>query len=193
MVFSRRDGHDVLALGVVPGRKLLLQASVLGSQGEGVAGLRISFRVASRVLPATPCGAGCYRASTAVSAAPKVVEVDVARSKPTAWRVTMPRPWPPRDASELVARATQTFRGLRTLAVRDWLASGPGRPLFSRWTLVAPDRLTYQIENGSKAVIIGNHRWDKLPGAAWVWVAESSSRSAPMPVPLRVSSSAVQR
>jgi len=169
VVFSRPDGSDVLALAVVPGRPLRLQASVLGGQGEGVSGLNVSFRVGSEALDAESCGAGCYRASAASTTAPKLVEVKVARDeKTTTWRVPMPRPWPPRDASAIVERATRTFRALRTVAVRDWLASGPGRPLFTRWTLVAPNRLTYEIENGAAAVIIGNRRWDKLsPDAKW--------------------------
>src|SRR4030095_16592624 len=33
VTFSRADGSDVLALGVVPGRELKLRASVLGGQG----------------------------------------------------------------------------------------------------------------------------------------------------------------
>jgi len=168
VVFSRPDGSDVLALAVVPGRDLGLQASVVDGQGKGVDGLNVSFRVGSQAADGEQCGAGCYRATVSSPAAPRLVEVRVARDeKTTTWRVPMPRQWPPRDASALIERATRTFRGLRTVAVRDWLASGPGHALFSRWTLAAPDRLTYRIENGPAAVIIGNHRWDKVPGGKW--------------------------
>jgi len=31
----------------------------------------------------------------------------------------------------------------------------------------APDRLTYDIDRGYSAVIIGKHRWDKAPGGTW--------------------------
>ena len=58
VVFSRPDGNDVLALGVVPGKRLLLQASVLGGQGEGVEGLDVSFGVGGKTLKGDPCGAG---------------------------------------------------------------------------------------------------------------------------------------
>jgi hypothetical protein len=169
VVFSRPDGHDVLALAVVPGRTLTLQASVLGGQGKGVSGLTVSFRVGSSgAVNAESCGAGCYRASAASATAPKLVEVKVVRGEQTTtWRVPMPRQWPPHDASAIVQRATRTFRQLRTVSVRSWLASGPERPLFTHWTLVAPNRLTYEIQNGSAAVIIGNHRWDKQPGGKW--------------------------
>jgi len=168
VTFSRPDGHDVLALAVVPGKKLKLQASVLGGQGEGVDGLDVSFRVDARKAAGVPCGPGCYGASVGSRARPKVVEVDVRRDGGTTrWRMPMPRVWPPPDASPIVARAAREFRSLHSVAVRDWLASGPGQSLFTRWTLVAPNRLAYQVKNGSSAVIIGNRRWDKLPGGKW--------------------------
>jgi hypothetical protein len=168
VVFSRPYGSDVLALAVVPGRELGLQASVLGQQGEGVDGLNVSFRVGSQTADGQSCGAGCYRADVASAGSPKLVEVAVERDRgKTTWRVPMPRQWPPPDASAIIQRATRTFRALRSVAVRDWLASGPGRPLFTRWMLVAPDRLTYQVEHGSAAVIIGDRRWDKIPGGKW--------------------------
>ena len=86
-----------------------------------------------------------------------------------AWRVPLPKPWPPRDASAIVARATKTFRGLKTLTTDDALSSGLGRTLHTRWVTAAPNRLTYQVKGGPSAVIIGNSRWDKLaPGEQWV-------------------------
>ena len=176
----------MLALAVVPGKDLGLQASVIGGQGEGVSGLDVSFRVDERTAAAEPCGAGCYRASVASPGAPKLVEVKVARDgKTTNWRVPMPRQWPPRDASALVKRATKTYRALRSVAIDDSLASAPGRAVSTRWTLVAPDRLSYQIKNGAAAVIIGDRRWDKLPGGKW-----TTSEQTPIhqPTPFWVSS-----
>jgi hypothetical protein len=168
VVFSRADGSDVLALAVVPGRMLGLQASVVGGQGEGVDGLGISFRVGAHMAAAQSCGAGCYRASVARGRSPATVEVNVRRSgRTTHWAVPLPRPWPPPDASALVASATRTFNNLRTLIVHDRLASDPQHAVVTRWTLVAPNRLAYQIENGPAAVIIGNTRWDKLVGQGW--------------------------
>jgi hypothetical protein len=168
VVFSRQDGSDVLALAVVPGRRLVLQASVVGGQGEGVGGLKVAFRVGSDVAVGQPCGAGCYRGSTSPTGAPTAVVVKVNRpGGTTAWTVRMPRPWPPPDASRLVARATRTYRSLRTFVIHDRLASSPKYAARTVWTIVAPDRLTYQVANGPAAVIIGNRRWDRLPGARW--------------------------
>ncbi len=167
VVFSRQDGSDVLALAVVPGRTLGLQASVVGQSG-GVGGLQVSFRVGTRVTEAESCGAGCYRATTSTGGAPTTVVVNVRRvNRTTRWAVRMPRPWPPRDASALVARAARAFGKLRTLVTRDRLASDAQHALLTHWKLVAPDRLSYQIVNGAAGVIIGKRRWDKLPGEEW--------------------------
>ena len=168
VVFSRQDSSDVLALAVVPGRRLSLQASVVGGQGEGVEGLNVSFRVGSDVVAGQSCGAGCYRASTSPTGAPADVVVKVTRpGGTTTWTVRMPRPWPPPDASALVERATRAYRSLRTFVIHDRLASGPKYAVRTVWTIVAPDRLRYQIANGPAAVIIGNRRWDRLPGTGW--------------------------
>jgi hypothetical protein len=186
VVLSRQDGSDVLALAVVPGRRLLLQASVVGGQGEGVDGLNVSFRVGSSVSEAQACGAGCYSATTLPIEAPRVVVVKVARpSSTTTWKVQMPRPWPPRDASTLVARTARAFRSLRTFVIQDHLESDPAHAINTRWTIVAPDRLTYQIANGSAAVIIGARRWDRPRGGDW---QESEQTPIHQPTPIWTSS-----
>jgi len=187
VVFSRPDVNDVLALAVVPGKNLRLQASVLGGQGVGVSDLDVSFRVGERAAKGEPCGAGCYAASVPSAGAPKSVDVKVVHDngKITNWHVAMPRQWPPRDASAIVKRATKTYRALRSLAVADWLASTEGKPLFTRWTILAPDRLTYRIQNGASAVIIGDRRWDKVPGGKW---EESKQTPVHQPTPFWVSS-----
>ena len=176
VVFSRQDGSDVLALAVVPGRTLGLQASVVG-QGGGVNGLRVSFRVGTRVTEAETCGAGCYRATSSPGDAPTTVVVNVRRAdRTTSWVVRMPRPWPPRDASALVARAARTFGTLRTLVTRDHLASDAQHALLTHWKLVAPDRLSYQVVGGPAGIIIGKRRWDKLPGEEWKEAAQAPIR-----------------
>src|SRR5580765_1099674 len=68
-VYARQRGAEALALAVVPtGRQLLLQASVVGQQGQGVSGLSVRFTVAGSTWAAAACGAGCYRATIRVSA-----------------------------------------------------------------------------------------------------------------------------
>ena len=174
VVFSRPAGNDVVALGVVPGKRLLLQASVLGGQGQGLEGLGVSFGVGGKTLRGDPCGPGCYRAKAPSSKVPEAIDVRVAGKSPVTWHVALPKPWPPRDASAIVAHATKTFRALKTLTTDDSLSSGLGRTLHTHWTLAAPNRLTYQVRGGPSAVIIGNTRWDKVaPGEPWVKSAQS--------------------
>jgi hypothetical protein len=70
-------------------------------------------------------------------------------------------------------RTTKSYRALRSFVIDDSLASKEGPALLTRWTIVAPDRLTYQIKNGAAAVIIGKRRWDKVPGGKWTTSAQT--------------------
>ena len=184
VVFAREAGRDALALGIVPGSPLLLQASVVDQQGNGVSGLRVAFSVLHGgdifvKARATPCGPGCYRAHVGV-AHPQQVEVDVrGAGTRTVWHLALPRTWPPPDASALMARAGRVWRGLRTLAIFDRIASDQQHVVRTHWKVVAPDRLAYTIEHGSSAVVIGGTRWDKTTGGAW-----QKSQTAPLQQPL---------
>jgi hypothetical protein len=192
VVFAREDGGDVLALGVVRrgGHDLELQASDVGQEGTGVSGLRVSFAVTAggpaHTARATACGAGCYRADVSLSAAPTRVRVDVVRpARTTTWLVAMPQPWPPADAGALVARATRVWKSLKSLSYSDRLASDAANVVLAHWQVVAPDKLAYQIEQGSQAVIIGLRRWDRPQGGArW---QESSALRLDQPAPFWVS------
>ncbi|HEX5246801.1 MAG TPA: hypothetical protein VFW41_06680 [Gaiellaceae bacterium] len=173
VVFSREDGPDALAVAVVPhGRNVLAQASVVGQQGTGVSGLSVSFGS----VRATACGAGCYRATLR---RPRAIDLHVGG---THWLVPLPAPWPPRDASALVARATHLWRSLRTLSFYDRLASDSAHAVVSNWQVVAPDRLSYRIEGGYAAVIVGGRRWDKAPGGRWTESQQSVPVKQPVPV-----------
>lgn len=166
VVFSREDGPDALALAVLPGRA---QVSVVGQQGTGVDGLSVTVDGTR----ARPCGQGCYAAR-----ATPPIEVRVGR---TAWHVDVPARAP--DASAFVARATRTWRSLRTLAFSDRLGSDATHVVDSRWIVVAPDRLSYTIPRGAQGVIVGGRRWDRsTPTGRWI----ESPQTAPLhqPVPL---------
>jgi copper transport protein len=80
-----------------------------------------------------------------------------------------------------MARATQVWRGLRSLSYVDHLSSGPGEEVTSYWEIVAPDRLAYQVVRGSEAVIIGGRRWDKPPGSTWTESPQDPPLSQPLP------------
>jgi hypothetical protein len=142
VVFSRQLGADALALAVVPqAGGVLLQASVLGRQGEGVSGLPVAFRIRDTTKDATPCGPGCYRATLPAEGRPPAVVVDVGGARATRWRVSLPAQWPPRDATQLVARAGRAWRSLRSLAFTERIASDPEHAVESSWRIQSPDRV----------------------------------------------------
>jgi hypothetical protein len=168
VVFSRELGPNALALAVVPHRsQVLVQASVLGADGVGVSGLSITFAVQGATATGTPCGSGCYRATLPARGRPQSVDLVVRGQTATRWRVAMPTTWPPLSASRLIARAGRVWRSLDSLTFTDRLASNEQRVVTSTWRVQAPDRLSYQVEDGWAAVIIGKRRWDRAPGGRW--------------------------
>jgi hypothetical protein len=179
VVFARADGSNVLALAAAPrGRALLLQASVLGPQGEGVAGLDVSFTLDRRSAKAAACGAGCYKAQLPVTQRPSVAVVTVQKTR---WRVALPHNWPPADAGALMARAERVWRSLRSISFREHLASSADHAVTSVWRAAAPDRIAYTVKNGYSSVIIGGRRWDRAPGGRWVASAQTSPIHQPVP------------
>ncbi len=186
IVFAREDGSDALALALVPhGSQLQLQTSVVDRQGAGVTGLRVAYSVhrgdALARAVGKPCGAGCYSASVSLPSRPTRVDVAVAgKHATTIWRVALPDEWPPPDATRLLAQAERTWRSLETLVFHERLGSDPQHVVRTVWQVVAPDKLRYDVEGGSSAVIIGDRRWDKLPGQAW---QRSSALPVHQPVP----------
>jgi hypothetical protein len=179
VVFARADGSNVLALAAAPrGRALLLQASVLGSQGQGVAGLDVSFTLDGRSAHAAACGAGCYKAQLPATRRPSAVVVTVEKTR---WRIELPHNWPPADAAALVARAERVWRSLRSISFREHLASSPDNAVTSVWRAAAPDRIAYTVKNGYSSVIIGGRRWDRAPGGRWIASAQTSPIHQPVP------------
>ena len=184
--FSRQLGSNALALAVVPhgSTSLLVQASVVGRQGNGLGGLRLAFTVAGSRKIAAPCAPGCYRASFSPATAPRAVDVE-APGLARPWHVDLPAVWPPRPAGVLVARAGRVWRALHSLTFRETLGSGVGQVVTSTWRVQAPDRLAYQVKGGWAGVVIGARRWDRAPGAKrWQPSAQTRIRQ---PVPFWVS------
>jgi len=184
IVYSRELGQDALALGVVPQRgRVLVQASVLGSQGQGVTGMRVSFGVHDGNRKAAhACGPGCYRATLSVRGRPAGIDALVNGRR---WRVTMPARWPAPSGATLMARARRAWRSLRSVSYVDRLASGPGQSVLSTWQVQAPDRIAYEVWGGGDSVVIGAKRWDLAPGGnKWV---ESDQLAVKQPVPFWVS------
>jgi hypothetical protein len=176
VVFSRQLGASALALAVVPDRerRVLLQASVLGPEGKGVAGLHVAFALQGKTTVATPCGPGCYRATAATSGRPSRVELELGGRLAAHWRVALPATWPPPDASALIANASNVWRSLQSLSFSETLASGPRQSTRSTWRIQRPDRVAYQVKGGWAGVIVGERRWDRAPsGDRWVSSAQT--------------------
>jgi hypothetical protein len=158
LVLAGESGERAVALAVRPGR---LNATVLASDGTALSGLRLSFRVGSRVVRARRCGAGCY---TAPATQATRVEVLPGGSRPVAFHV----PASTRSAAAIVDRAARVTRSLHTLVYVESLRSGPTGGLLTTWRMKAPDELEYTIRGGASAVVLGERRWDRdKPGSAW--------------------------
>jgi hypothetical protein len=169
VVFSRALGSDALALAALPeADRLVLQASVVGPQGEGVSGLDVSFRVQGSTAKGHSCGAGCYRAAITTVARPTKLDVVVAGDATGRWSVPLPTGWPPADAGQEMVKVERVWNHLRSLSFDETLRSGPTSAVSSSWQLQAPDRLAYQVVDGASAVIVGERRWDSFgPGKPW--------------------------
>jgi hypothetical protein len=183
IVFGAPAGRNAVWFSARPGSAgIRLRASVVNGSGDGVGGLQVRFAVdvgtGLHTARGLSCGRGCYRAQVRALGRPVrfvawIGAVRVAFAAPTVW--------PPQPARALVLRASTTWRTLRTLVFHDVLAAGTGVAVHTTWTLVAPDRLTYRINGGNAAVIIGNRRWDRSPGGPWRASAQTPIRQPKPP------------
>jgi copper transport protein len=164
-VLAQEDGDNAVTLAATPAR---LVVTVFNGQGLGVEGLSVSVAGTQ----ATSCGAGCYEATTNVRGRVQVVVdgrlhvFEVPRSTP--------------EATALVARASRTFRSLRSVTYVERLASSPRDKIVSTFTLEAPNRVEYRIRGGAAGIVIGTRRWDRTDGR---WVP-SPSTLLPQPSPI---------
>jgi hypothetical protein len=195
VVFAREAGPDVLALGVASRRDgLLLQASVLDGDGNGVSGRRVVFSVHSASYAGRACGAGCYRATVPLVAKPAAVVVELAGgATSTRWRVAIPA-LPAPDGTAIMARAGRVWRSLRSLAYVEHLASDATQRQTSDWVVAAPDRVAYSIRGSGGGIVIGTRRWDRsTPAGRWVASQQTAVLTQPVPFWVAVSNAHVLR
>ena len=158
LVLGGESGRRAVALAVGKGK---LTATVLKPEGGPLSGLKVAFRVGSRVIPAKPCGLGCYSAAVP---RPRHVELQLSGSKPVAFQI----PAKARPAAAIVARASLATRKLKSLVYTEALRSGPTGGLLTTWSMRAPNEVEYRIRGGADAVVLGTRRWDRdRPGAPW--------------------------
>jgi copper transport protein len=180
---------DELAVGVAArprGRRTEITATVIGPDGNGAADVQVDVSLVDPAggshASAQPCGSGCYRATVPARSAPRRVDVTLHQlgREPRRVGFRLPARWPPGDATAIVRRATQVFRRLRSVRYDERLASSRTNVVRTTWTLEAPNRLRYDIRDGSHAVVIGSRRWDRDPGGRWL-PSESSPLRQPTP------------
>jgi copper transport protein len=166
VVLAGQDDDIAVGLAVSPrGRRVAVRVTALGSDGRGVDGLDV--RVGGR--PATPCRGGCYRTTMPLPQPPRRVAVSLSGPgrRPATVPFTLPARWPAPSGRSLVARADHVYRSLRTLVIHERLASNARNRVVTTYRVEAPNRLAYRIVGGPQAVIIGDKRWDRLPGGRW--------------------------
>jgi hypothetical protein len=153
VVDARELGALAVAVARTPGTATV---TLLGPDGTGVSGRTVL--VAGR--PASSCGSGCYRA--AAPAGPLRVTVN-------GRTLTFSIPDRAPDASGLLRDVTKHYRAARTIVFDELLASSPTDREQTRFSVVAPNRLSYSIQNGPSAIVIGGVRWDRdRAGARWL-------------------------
>jgi hypothetical protein len=161
------------------GNGVAVRVTVLAPTGDLASKLQVAIAVDSSAGAARPCGGGCYERSVPLQGSPRTIAITVAPGATA--RFVVPALWPPRPAGELLKRASTAFLTLRSLAVRDSLRSDATHGVLTHWRFVAPNRLSYDIEGGPKAVVIGGRRWDRNPGGHWVRSPEDPPISVPVP------------
>ncbi len=176
-VLGGESGQRAVALAVGPGNRPVLTATVLASSGRPLSGLTLSFLRGKQVVPARPCGPGCYRGRPEQASFARRIEV-----RPSGSRAVVFTPaFRPRSGTAILAKADSVFRSLRSLVYVESLRSKPRGGIVTTWKMVAPDRLSYQIKDGAAAVVIGRRRWDQVrPGGTW----EKGSQNPPLTVPV---------
>lgn len=190
VVQAGEDRDLAVALAVRPaGNRLLLVATILGQDGNGTPGLGVSFRLQTvrqtTTVRAHAGSPGYYEAEAAARGRPRSVDVAVAGRGAGAAPVhfELPAAWPPRSADDIVRAADRAYGRLHSLVTLERLGSTQSHLVRTRYVAVAPDRLEITSDNGTKAVVIGSRRWDKVGGGPW---QPSTQQAFPSIAPLWV-------
>ena len=174
VVLAREEGEFAFAVAIraAGATKLELTASVIGQDQLGADGLSVGLGADGPPQPTARCGSGCY--SIVVAAPAQLRRVTVSFGGRSRSPFLLPS-WPPRPAAALVERAATAFAALRTIVYEEHLASSPRLRQASHQLVVAPDRFAYEIDGGGRGVVIGQRRWDRLPGSTG-WTAQATQQ-----------------
>ena len=153
VVDARELGTLAVGVARTPGNATV---TLLGQDGTGVDGRAVTVDGQR----AESCGAGCYQGRTT----PGTLRVTVdGRSLD----FTLPEHAP--SATKLLAALTDAYRRARTIVFDESLSSSPTIHERTRFTVIAPHSLSYEIAGGPSAIVIGATRWDRdSAGARWL-------------------------
>lgn len=142
-----------------------VEAFVAGASRRTISPASVTAQVdGSAPLPARPCGRQCFRFQAAVlRGQPARLSVAVGGSAPVRLTFALPPRLPP-SAAALFDRVDRRMSRLRTVVIDESLTAGVGAGIAARFTMVAPDRMSYVTSDGDRAVVIGTRRWDRRGG-----------------------------
>jgi hypothetical protein len=153
------DARELGSLGVAVAREpVRTTVTLLGPDGTGVDGRNV--RIGD--FTAASCGPGCYRAPSD-GTGPLRVAID---GRVLTFGISPDAP----DATRLLARVERAYRASRTIVFDERLASSPTNASTTRFTAVAPDRLSFRTRGGPAGIVVGDRRWDRVSARA-PWVA----------------------
>jgi copper transport protein len=174
-------GSVLVGLTVRPGRpgpnQLLVHLVPVNGE-EAAASVGVELLVDGDVRPIERCGAPCRRADVRLAGRERI---EVRVGSPAGGRAGFSLPeLPAPDGTTLLERATTRMRALRTYRIEELL--GPADPpARSEWTLQAPDRLRFVMEQGPATVRIGTTSYTRpAPAAPWEVVRDGPPVTVPV-------------
>jgi hypothetical protein len=180
VVFAREANSYGLGLAIVPGGSTsLVRVSVLSAEGGGQRGLTVSLAAGGTTTALPACAAGCYQANVATAKLTGIVTVKLGSAS---YAFVLPTSLDLPSGSADVVRAGRVWRALKTLVWHERLAASPTEVLHTVYEAVAPHSLSYRIDTGAEAIIIGETRWDRT-GANAKWVRSTQDPPVTQPVP----------
>jgi hypothetical protein len=157
LMLARRGGRTLIGIAAVPDGPVEV-AAVTGE--KAIQGERLTFRLNSRPVEASPCGYACWRLDRPARGG-SLLAVAV-EGGPT-MRFAIPLDLPV-DGAPLYRRMTRAMAALRSYRYDESLTSGVGEAPFSIVEVQPPDRMRLRTPDGFRFVIIGKSRWDYRAG-----------------------------
>jgi hypothetical protein len=180
LMLARRGGRTLIGIAAVPDGPVEV-AAVRGE--KAIEEERLSFRLSSRPVEASPCGYACWRLDRPARAG-SLLAVAVKGGPTMQFDIPLDLPI---DATPLYRQMTRTMAALRSYRFDESLTSGVGEAPFSIVEVQPPDRMRLRTPDGFRFVIIGKSRWDyrsgnweraPFPGfrASFMWDGASNAR-----------------